>query len=59
VVALYYYLLVIKAMFINQEEEQGLGLVKTDIYNKITLLICSAGVILVGLFSCIYEYMNI
>ena len=59
VVALYYYLLVIKAMFINQEEEQGLGLVKTDIYNKITLFICSAGVILVGLFSCIYEYMNI
>ena len=57
VVALYYYLLIIKAMFINKEEEQNVGLIKTDIYNKITLLICSAGVILVGLFSCVYEYI--
>jgi NADH-quinone oxidoreductase subunit N len=57
IVALYYYLLIIKTMFINQEEEQGLGLIKTDIYNKITLLICSAGVILIGFFSCIYEYI--
>jgi len=57
VVALYYYLLIIKAMFINQEEEQGLGLIKTDLYNKITLLFCSAGVILVGFISYIYEYM--
>jgi NADH-quinone oxidoreductase subunit N len=57
VVALYYYLLIIKAMFINQEEEQGLGLIKTDIYNKITLLFCSAAVIVIGFFSCIYEYI--
>ena len=32
-------------------------MIKTDIYNKITLLICSAGVILIGFFSCIYEYI--
>ena len=57
VVALYYYLLIIKAMFINQEEEQCVGLIKTDTYNKITLLLCSAGVILVGFFSCFYEYI--
>jgi NADH-quinone oxidoreductase subunit N len=57
IVALYYYLLIIKAMFINQEEEQGLGLIKTDIYNKMTLLICSAGVILIGFISCVYEYI--
>jgi len=57
VVALYYYLLIIKAMFINQEEEQGLGLIKTDIYNKLTLLFCSAAVLVVGFISCIYEYI--
>jgi len=57
VVALYYYLLIIKAMFINKEEEQGLGLIKTDIYNKITLLLCSAAVIIIGFISCIYEYI--
>jgi NADH-quinone oxidoreductase subunit N len=57
VLALYYYLLIIKAMFINQEEEKGLGLLKTDIYNKLTLLFCSAAVIIIGFISCIYEYI--
>jgi len=57
VVALYYYLLIIKAMFITQEEEQGIGRVKTDVYNKITLLFCSAAVIVVGFLSYIYEYI--
>jgi len=57
VVALYYYLLIIKAMFINPQEEQNLGLIPTDIYNKITLLLCSAGMIAIGFISCIYEYI--
>jgi len=57
VLALYYYLLIIKAMFINQEEEHGLGLIKTDIYNKLTLLFCSVAVVVVGFISCIYEYI--
>jgi NADH-quinone oxidoreductase subunit N len=57
IIALYYYLLIIKAMFINAEEEQGIGLIKTDPYNKITLLLCSAGVIAIGFVSCIYGYI--
>jgi NADH-quinone oxidoreductase subunit N len=57
VIALYYYLLIIKAMFINKAEEQAIGLIKTDIYNKITLLFCSAAVIVIGFVSCIYEYI--
>jgi len=57
VVALYYYLLIIKAMFINQEEEQAVGLIKTDTYNKLSLLFCSAAVIVIGFISLIYEYI--
>jgi NADH-quinone oxidoreductase subunit N len=57
VVALYYYLLIIKAMFINQEGEQAVGLIKTDPYNKITLLFCSVAVVVIGFISCVYEYI--
>jgi NADH-quinone oxidoreductase subunit N len=59
VVSLYYYLLIVKAMFINQADEQhAVEKIRTDNYNKISLVLCTAAVLLVGLVSGIYGYIN-
>jgi len=53
IISLYYYLLVIKAMFLNKSENP-IETVKSDIPVKISLVICTLGILLVGLFSTIY-----
>jgi NADH-quinone oxidoreductase subunit N len=58
VIALYYYLLIIRAMFINQADEQAVEKIHTDNYNKISLVFCTAAILLVGLLSGIYGYIN-
>lgn len=58
VVSLYYYLMIVKAMFINPINVQSVGLIHTDGYNKITLALCTAGTIVVGIVSSIYSYMT-
>jgi NADH-quinone oxidoreductase subunit N len=57
VISLYYYLLVVKAMFIKSSDDT-IETVKTDGYSKIGLTICLAGTILLGLVSCVYGYIN-
>jgi NADH-quinone oxidoreductase subunit N len=58
VVSLYYYLLIVKALFINQADEQAPSKIRTDNYNKISLALCTAAVLLTGLVSGIYSYIN-
>ncbi len=58
VISLYYYLLIVKAMFINPAEEGAIGRFRTDGYTKLSLVICTAGVLLIGLLSGIYEYIG-
>ncbi len=57
VVSLYYYLLIVKAMYINNEGE-ALPTFKMDANTKLTLVICTAGVLLFGVASCIYEALH-
>ena len=57
VISLYYYLLIIKAMFIN-ENENPVERINTDVYNKTTLILCTVGTIFVGLYSGIYSYIG-
>jgi NADH-quinone oxidoreductase subunit N len=46
-------------MFINQADEQhAVEKIRTDNYNKISLVLCTAAVLLVGLVSGIYGYIN-
>ena len=54
VVSLYYYLLIVKAMYIKKSEHP-LPTFKSDCNTRITLAICTAGILLFGLVSCIYE----
>ena len=54
IISLYYYLLVIKAMFLNKSENP-IETIKSDIPVKISFVICTLGILLVGLFSSIYN----
>ncbi len=56
VVSLYYYLLIVKAMYIIKEENP-LPTFATDSATKISLAICTAGICLIGICSCIYEWI--
>jgi NADH-quinone oxidoreductase subunit N len=58
VISLYYYLLIVKALFINQADEHAPSTIRTDNYNKISLALCTAAVLLTGLVSGIYGYIN-
>ena len=56
VVSLYYYLLIVKAMYINKTETP-LPSFKTDCNTRLALAICTAGIALFGICSCIYEWL--
>ena len=55
VVSLYYYLLIVKAMYIKQTETP-LPTFKTDFSTRVALAVCTLGIALFGVCSCIYEY---
>ena len=54
IISLYYYLLVIKAMFLNKSETP-IETVKSDFPMKLSLVVCTLGILVVGLISSIYS----
>lgn len=56
-ISLYYYLLVVKAMFINKNENP-IAAFKNDITTKIGLAICALGIFCLGFWSQLYELIN-
>ena len=56
VVSLYYYLLIVKAMYIKQTDTP-LPAFKSDVNTKLALAICTVGIALFGVCSCIYEWL--
>ena len=56
VISLYYYLLIVKAMYITKTDTP-LPTFKSDLNTKAALAICTAGVALFGICSCIYEWI--
>jgi NADH-quinone oxidoreductase subunit N len=60
VVSLYYYLLIVKAMYIRNKEEDGepIPAFAMDFNTKLTLVICTVGVAFFGVCSCIYEMLH-
>ena len=56
VVSLYYYLLIVKAMYITKTDTP-LPTFRSDEGTKIALGICTAGIALFGVVSCIYEWI--
>ena len=56
VVSLYYYLLIVKAMYIKAEDKP-MPTFQSDVNTKAALAICTAGIALFGVVSCIYEWI--
>jgi len=54
-VSLYYYLRVVKAMFIDKNENP-IPYFKSDLITRMSLAICLSGVFLIGFFGFVYEY---
>jgi NADH-quinone oxidoreductase subunit N len=57
IISLYYYLLIVKAMFINKSDNP-IAYFKSDTYTKFGLAICIAGMMIVGFASQIWEYIQ-
>lgn len=53
IISLYYYLLVVKAMFIRQDE-CAIPTFKSACLERLSMILCALGIILIGLVSCIY-----
>ena len=58
VISLYYYLLIIKAMFLDTTEESVVATFRTDGYNKLSLIICTIGILALGFFSGVFEFIG-
>ena len=56
VVSLYYYLLIVKCMYITKTDKP-LPTFKSDVNTKAALAVCTAGIALFGVVSCIYEWI--
>jgi len=54
IISLYYYLMPVKAMFINKNETPIVAF-KSDAMSKIGIIICLVGMVVIGLASPIYE----
>ena len=54
VISLYYYLLVIKAMYITPNDTP-IAPLRSDGYTRVSLALCMAGVLLAGIFSAVYD----
>lgn len=56
VISLYYYLRVIRAIFMDKNENP-IEKIKLSMSVKLGMIICGAGIVLVGLLSWIYDYI--
>ena len=56
-ISLYYYLVVVKAMFINKNDTP-IAKIKSDNYARFALVICVIGIFAVGFFGQLFEYIN-
>ena len=57
VISLYYYLLIVKAMYIVKNDAP-IAPFRSDCYTKTAIAVCALGVVLGGIVSCIYGYID-
>lgn len=58
ILSLYYYLLIVKAMFINSNESP-IATFRSDNYTRVSLIACLLGVLALGIFSMIYDRISL
>lgn len=57
IISLYYYLRVVRAVFM-EKNEQPVEKIQVGLSAKLGLMICAAGIVLAGLLSWIYDYIQ-
>ncbi|MBQ9636444.1 MAG: NADH-quinone oxidoreductase subunit N [Prevotella sp.] len=57
VISLYYYLLIVKEMYIKKTATP-LAAFQSDTATKLALALCTVGIVLFGVFSCIYQWLS-
>ena len=57
VASLYYYLLIVKAMYITPSDSP-LSTFKSDCNSRLALALCTAGIVAFGVFSCVYGWIE-
>ncbi len=57
IISLYYYLKVVRAMFMDKNEHP-IAPVKINRATRFALIICGAGIVLLGLLSWVYDYIH-
>jgi len=57
IISLYYYLRIIKVMFMD-ENENPIENVQADLLPKLGLIFCLAGILAIGFYSPIYDYIH-
>jgi len=57
IISLFYYLLVVKSMFINKNENPIPGF-KSDFMTRLALIICLAGLVVTGFVSYVFEFIR-
>jgi NADH-quinone oxidoreductase subunit N len=57
VISLYYYLLIVKAMYINKSDN-AIPAFRSDGYTKIGLMLCIIGIIGLGILSVVYQSID-
>ena len=55
--SLYYYLLIVKEMYIKKTTEP-LPTFQSDRATKLALALCTAGIVAFGVFSCVYQWLQ-
>ena len=57
IISLYYYLKIVKIMFIDRSDYEPVAKLPLHIYPRLALLICMAGILVLGMVSGVYEYI--
>ncbi|KAA6310193.1 NADH-quinone oxidoreductase subunit N, partial [termite gut metagenome] len=57
VISLYYYLLIVKAMYINKNDTP-ISTFRSDNYSKVGLAICTLGILILGIASVVYQTID-
>ena len=57
IASLYYYLKIVRIIFIDRSEQGPVAALPIHVYPKIAFLVCMAGIIVTGLMSQVYEYI--
>lgn len=57
VASLYYYLLIVKAMYITPNDNP-LPTFKSDCNSRLALVLCTVGIVAFGVFSCVYHWIE-